>query len=263
MLIYHFTTFDALCKIINLKLLKFGKLQHSNDPCEHLYPKSLIDNFVKQLHPKDYQNLLSHFHMNISNNDDLYLSGICFSKKLNNVHNWMEYGDHGYGVALGFDYNKLKEVFKENNLNVYIDLDDVIYSKSNALQRVNEIINTSNDFIETSCRLGKLYKYIKQPSYFVEYECRISHLPSIETDMFNISDISSELLFFKDRNLNCYVLNLELLYNRGIFKKIIFGSNVEKNNIKKLEKYINSQFPKVRFAFSQVFVEKKEKNFDE
>lgn len=258
MLIYHFTMLDTLYKIIGLKLLKFGKLQHSNDPLESSYSQDVIENFIKQLLPKNYQNLLPHFHMNISNNDDLYLSGICFSKKLNNVHNWMEYGDHGYGVALGFDYNRLKEIFKENNFNIYIDLDDVIYSKSKILRHIDEIVNTSTDFIEAGSRLGKLYKYIKQPSYFVEYECRIVHLPSADTDMFNVSNFSYDSLFFYDELLHSYVLNLKILYEKGAFKTIVFGCNVNEYVLKRFKNQLLSDFINVKCKYSEVIVERKE-----
>ncbi len=263
MLIYHFTTLKTLEYILNSKLLKFSKLEHSNDPLEHLYSKQLIDKFVKQLYPTNYQNILTHFHMNVSNNNDLYLDGICFSKKLNNVHNWMEYGDHGYGVALGFDYDKLKEIFKENNLSEYIDLYNVIYSRASVLRKIGEIASLSTNPIEAGRQLGRLYKYIKQPSYFVEYECRIIHLPSKYTDEFNESNIFSKSVFFKDETFNSYGLNLEILYEKGVFKKIVFGCNVKKYVSEIFKKQTSVNFMNIKYEYSKVIVNKKEEKYDD
>ena len=201
--------------------------------------------------------------MNVSNNNDLYLNGICFSKKLNDVHNWMEYGDHGYGVALGFDYDKLKEIFEENNLSGYIDLNNVIYSRASVLRKISKIASLSTNPIEAGRKLGRLYQRIKQPSYFVEYECRIVHLPSEYTDEFNKSNIFSGLLFFYDETLNSYVLNLEMLYEKDVFKKIVFGCNVKQYIPKIVKQQFSKNFMNIKYEYSNVIVKKKEEKHND
>ena len=242
MLIYHFTTVDNLKLILKSKELKFGNLEHSNDPLEHYYAKSIIEKAIKEFCKNDLEEILLNFRMNISNQQDLYMDGICFSKKLENVHNWAEYGDHGYGVALGFDYDKLKELFKENNLCKYIDLMDVIYSKKLVIENTKKIIDSPSPSYEKGLKLGKLYLRIKQPSYFVENECRIIHLPSKTLTALEIIDNDKKsLLFFWEEKLNAYVLNLDMLYEKGVFKKIIFGCNIATYIVKLLkENYLEN-----------------------
>jgi hypothetical protein len=108
--LYHFTNFDAACKIIESKQLRFGKLSRMNDLIEN--NKIVFQRVIFGSLEKDKENGLfaeeeMHRYQQISFSQDKYVDGKIYEGF--NLHPmWGLYADRGYGVCLVFDKKKLK-----------------------------------------------------------------------------------------------------------------------------------------------------------
>lgn len=108
--LYHFTNFDAACKIIESKQLRFGKLSRMNDLIENnkiVFQRVLFGSLEKDKGNGSFAEEEMHRYQQISFSQDKYVDGKIYEGF--NLHPmWGLYADRGYGVCLVFDKKKLK-----------------------------------------------------------------------------------------------------------------------------------------------------------
>lgn len=152
----------------------------------------------------------------------------CFSKHGDKLSQWRAYGNNGNGLAVGFDYKKLKKV-KGFSKNLFIET--VLYKKSKQLEAIQSAVTKTvaymlnmferyagkvsenfdeyfedefDAFCEVICDyLNPLSCYIKNPAFAEEEEVRISYSPNLYEDMSK-EEVNEN--FTEDKNINGYVL---------------------------------------------------------
>ena len=170
MTIYHFTSIDSFFKIISSGRIFISNLKNSNDPSEGKYQLEAMRNELRK-----YNRNFSLFYQNTMHNDDLSMYCLSFSSYLNNIHNWMEYGQYGEGIAIGFDYKKLLNKLKRENLS-FLEVQKVVYSKQKLKKIIEEVIvDDKNDEVDLGLiqKLLMIYVAFKHDAYSIEKEYRI------------------------------------------------------------------------------------------
>ena len=107
--LYHFTSFDSACKIIQTRRLKFGKLSQMNDLIESnkiVFQRVYLDNLDEDKENGLYAEEEMRRYQLISFSQDRTIGDSSYEGF--NLHPmWGLYAGKGYGVCLVFDKNKL------------------------------------------------------------------------------------------------------------------------------------------------------------
>lgn len=255
MCVYHFTSMDSFKKILESGELLLCDLDYSNDPSEGIYQREIIDDIVKKEYPESWQFIFLWFHMNTAKSTSfdcdeskLRLLSISFSKELKHIHNWMEYGDYGKGVAIEIDWNKfcceLRKEFPDSE--DFLKTGEVIYSIDTVKDLIKKIKNVpAKDCAEISRRLLALYPFIKHPSYSIEKEYRIAIVGSL----LDISrshacqcDIENHNLFNDNKSFHTYSLNFEEMIKRNIVTHIYLGSNTTFSDSVRISQFLVQKY---------------------
>jgi len=108
--LYHFTSFDSACKIIESKQLRFGKLFRQNDLIESnkiVFQRVVFGNLEEDKYNGIYAEKEMHRYQQICFSQDKYVDDKIYEGF--NLHPmWGLYANKGYGVCLVFDKKKLK-----------------------------------------------------------------------------------------------------------------------------------------------------------
>jgi len=150
----------------------------------------------------------------------------CFSKKDDKLSQWRAYGQDGYGVAIGFDLNKIRLLQdKKNNINVK----DVIYNEKKQVTEISKAIKQS-------------VKHMKE--LFNEDLVRISDdFNEYFTEEF---DAFCEVIVDKLEPISCYIKNsafieeeeIRIIYDSGLYSEVQrYEINRYFKDIKKVDKY--------------------------
>lgn len=259
--IYHFTNLESLKSIILSNQLRFSLVERSNDPSEGEYSRNLIIKYIKKniKNVEKQSNVISFFNINTTkryNLDDyeskLDLFAISFTNDLNNVHNWMEYGDYGKGAAISFDKEKLENELK--NLEPYLKFKNAIYSEEEVLEFIFGLDKKLDEYLYSE-ELVKIYPLIKHPSYKVEDEYRIVFVEKLEEKMLTAeqpANISNKSLFKIDVNNVKFFLNFEKLMVEKIVNEIILGFGVSIEEYIKLNLFLKTNNFDIKVRFSDV-----------
>ena len=222
--IFHYCSVDTFNLVISNKCIRVSDLNKTNDYMEKEWASDTIlnilqDEFVKlgvtinldedykywngvDSHRKFLEKKINEFR---ASSDPILIT--CFSKNSDKLSQWRAYGEDGYGVAIGFDLNKIR-LLQDKGYNIYVK--DVIYNEkkqgieiSKAIkQSVNymkELFNgddarISDDFNEyfiyefdAFCevivdKLEPISCYIKNPAFIEEEEIRIIYNPGLDPE---------------------------------------------------------------------------------
>ena len=108
--LYHFTSFDAACKIIESKRLRFGKLPRMNDLIESnkiVFQRVIFNSLAEDKDNGLFAEEEMRRYQQISFAQDRYVDDQVYEGF--NLHTmWGLYADKGYGACLVFDKDKLK-----------------------------------------------------------------------------------------------------------------------------------------------------------
>lgn len=225
--IYHFTSLKSLHLILKENNIFFSNSENTNDPREWQYQDKIAKEVIDKYANENKCGVLALINTNTPSNDMLKIFTLSFSRDLENIHNWMEYGDYGYGVAIKFNYNELCN-FIDGYLEGYLKLKKVNYSKSKFKSKIKEILkrNDINNLEKVNCILCE-YPFFKHFSYSIEKEYRLCFIDGLER---SVKNVLKDIFYFDNIN-NKYKLNVHELINKNIIDGFIFGSNVSKNDI--------------------------------
>ncbi len=123
-ILYHYCPLDTFVKIIKSKTLRFGDITKSNDSEELFYIYKLY-HMYRNDGKTDGFNPNLFFAKQDNENNKTYC--FCLSELKDDLSQWRGYAPNG-GVAIGFDYKKLKE-FSESitsNAERHISLTKII-----------------------------------------------------------------------------------------------------------------------------------------
>ncbi len=217
LLLYHYTSFNTACKILDGNTFKFSNLSLTNDPVESKPKITARSDSAK----KNLATVLSHFEKVNKNN----LKLLCFSKdtKINdeikksnkNVlrdytgrgfslpRMWAQYGDNNRGVCFIVNKKKLLHDIDKKALyrNRIIYYDDVLYRsffspyyiKNEELKDLTEYFSTENilldfQFIKDNINFIKFNYFCKAKDWEHENEFRILGFNSGEITINYVSN---------------------------------------------------------------------------
>lgn len=186
--LYHFTTFDSACKIIESKQLRFGKPFDMNDLIENnkvVYQRLILGNLDKDDLNGAYAEEEMNRYQQISFAQDRVVDDIVYEGF--NLHAmWGLYANKGFGACLVFDKNKLKLTDRDYANDVsyyeYIPSGFVFHNKSKSGIRS-----------EISARKDEIF-FCKRKEWEREQEFRIIRRARNEYDD-NYLDVSGALSF--------------------------------------------------------------------
>lgn len=246
--IYHYCSVDTFFAIIQNSTLRLSDLNKTNDSMEKRWIIQFIDCVL--------QEELSKFNIKIDLEEDYwYEEGInnhlqyyneemkrvlyndkpmlitCFSEENDRLSQWRAYGQDGMGVAIGFNYKKIKQLKnKENNISV----DKVIYHEqkqrlAGLIQSViiyikdmfeNDPVRISDDFNEyfkeefdafcevLSDYIEKISCIIKNPAFSEEKEVRIVYDPELINPEVEVRYLEEAERYFKHiKEIKQYKIN--------------------------------------------------------
>ncbi len=239
MLLYHYTSIDTLCSIVNRMLdgnmfLRASNAKNMNDPNDCYY---FVD-IAGQILNKDRTTIDNYFQEK-NKYETPYL--ICFSKLKDDLHMWNCYGVDGKGVAIGFDKTKLngatQKFYSENHLTTRLHL--CLYKSRqqirNSISFAKLINNNTEESFWQNKNISDFANLVKHPCYKYEKEWRIVikhgvNEPIIKDDVYN----SYEDAFY-------------LAVPIDAVKYIVVGPNAKYDAIKKI---FSSYFPNAKIIKS-------------
>lgn len=99
--LYHYTTFDTLCKILDGETIRLYDLMVMKDEREFLHPLQIVNESMQPYSDKLLLHVTSFFHgIGINLNTGWSAFGSCFCEAAETAYMWREYGDQGAGAAI-------------------------------------------------------------------------------------------------------------------------------------------------------------------
>lgn len=247
--LYHYTTIDALQKILEGKdgqiCFRASSAESLNDPNEYKYAMSFLISSLKRyekhrgIAPQDskvsfvenkktiFQNLLPS-----SNGTPTILS---FAKDPDNLTMWRFYGIDGKGVSIGINHNKLRE-YASNDKRTY--LLKCLYGSDNTAKAdafwenyyenilfSNGVIKVNNDSAYED--FFELLFTAKSQHFKPEEEWRLAHL----VDNFNTTPNNSSNRDYINRH-GSLVPFYSHLFNKEFITSITVGPNANAKKIR-------------------------------
>lgn len=155
--LYHYTSFETACKIIETKKIKYGRLKNMNDINEAFRP-GFWDTKLN-VDQQSINKALNKFKQISFSIDKKNIKGFDIPMM------WGHYADKGYGVCLVFDKSKIEELTKDNRLYAR---DKIIYTQRNPYITVK--VNNIDDYL---WRKKKVFFFKKTKDWEHEQEFRI------------------------------------------------------------------------------------------
>lgn len=219
--VYHYCSIETFMAIIQYKTLRLSDLNKTNDYMEKRWANQFIESVLKDnlkeegikidleenyWYEDGVNNHLQYYKKNVKRvlNDKSPVLITCFSQDKDKLSQWRGYGDDGRGVAIGFNYKKIKQLQKNSKL---INVDNIIYSEKKQKKELGEVINSvimyvknmhendsfrvSDDFNEyftnefdVFCEvfqtsLDQISCFIKNPAFSEEREVRVVYKPGL------------------------------------------------------------------------------------
>lgn len=156
--IYHYCSVETFMSIIENRSIRLSDLNKTNDYMEKKWANNLITEVLKEqlkkfgialdLEKNYMYNEKSENHLQYYKNtlkDELYDQNLilisCFSNQEDKLSQWRAYGQDGTGVAIGFNYNKIKMLSGRNEYNgKKIVVTKVIYDETEQKKKLGKVI---------------------------------------------------------------------------------------------------------------------------
>lgn len=188
-ILYHYTSFFALEKILRNKTLRLGDLQSMNDRKETVYfmdmlESEIINQLAEHSLKKRAKELMKKARGQVLT-DKAY--AFCLSKIRDDVAQWDRYAHKGQGISIGFSRRRLEDFLKNNYGCCY--LQSVFYNKDiqkhEHLRILQKYLISGHleGFNNLDGWIGNLHataSAFKHPSFGSEKEVRILSVPGPE-----------------------------------------------------------------------------------
>lgn len=219
--IYHYCALDAFVQIIKHKDIRLCDLDKTNDYLEKKWGLSLVQNaLVRELYKrninmnsnKDYWyseqafNHIEEIKAEISKLLNHQILVACFSTGGDNLNQWRAYGQDGEGIAIGFDYKKMKSLIKGNH---NVMMDKVIYNKKQQEQIiVQKMFEPAMHVMKGNFNNSAEVGYANFNDYFVKKFDRFCC--SLDSSIENVFTLLKNPAFESEKEVR-------IVYNTGIY----------------------------------------------
>lgn len=271
--IYHYCSIDTFMAIIQNKCLRLSDLNKTNDYMEKKWAARFIESVLREELNKfdininlteDYwyedgvNNHLQYYNKEIKNvlynNRPVLIT--CFSKEHDLLSQWRAYGQDGEGIAIGFDYKKLRAL-NRNTANMEfslknISIEEVIYKEKKQKEKISALIQgcimyienmfeddqvrISNDFsgyftdeFDSFCEVFVDYLEntgctIKNPAFSQENEVRIIYDPKLPSpEAIEAGSLTENNKYFKEtKEKNNFIIN-PIKYTKKLNQLVAFA----------------------------------------
>ena len=224
-LIYHYTNLNSFIKILESKKLWATSFLQVNDTSELIYFVNYIENEVSKYDSRENNSKLKEKITNVFSQvkNIMYTEqGYCFvasfSKLCDDAAQWERYGDNGYGISIGFNYDKLDKFMSMNNCSLW----EVAYRIDKKLikgfygiieRKTKE--DTLDAFNELLLTIAARHKH---KSFVQEKEVRIISTKYFNTS-FNTRAINNTIKSYQEIDLTKYI-NIKF---EDLIEEIVIG----------------------------------------
>lgn len=148
--LYHYTSVSSFLAICEARSLRASELKSLNDPREVSLGSELLENYISELgYPKpgpQQDHLTSLRQSYLDQKDDFALFGVSLSRSRDSLPQWLEYGDRGRGICLGFK----EQPFDIERLS-FVARSEVAYSQAQFLKSVQDAFLASEETWTKNC----------------------------------------------------------------------------------------------------------------
>lgn len=247
--IYHYCSLDSFNKIIKNQSIRFSDITKSNDSNEINFLWNKYYEYIENNSGREKSAFLK-YEIKNQLEHTIFLTA-CFTSNNDSLHMWNCYADGG--IAIGFDYNKMKKLPKR----VCLPCDDKTIRNEASFGIIKKVnyynLKSIESFVKKICSnieftTDKFYDiFINAPfsksSFFnVEDEIRIVFPFIIDLNSKPYFDyVDSNCCFLKTIDLNINLDNnsaiyLDVPFDKECIKEIVIGPNciMNRNDIFKL-----------------------------
>ncbi len=162
---------------------------------------------------------------------------VCFSKNPDSVSQWISYADDGYGLAIGFDEDRIKSISNNN----FITYQKISYANEEDIQEfipdiyknlINHLSNNALDMMDKAMgQIKNIYPSgiaCKTKHYASENETRLIYRYNPDDSIVLPDDweIKKRHVYAKRNMINTYI---PLKFPKNIIRKIVIGPKYQKN----------------------------------
>lgn len=248
--LYHYTSIEAACKIINSGIFRATNVMYLNDESEMIEAYKKVEQYLNRLIigeniEKIIKQIFKPFDWYKKNNFPIFT--ISFSTKEDDLNQWRAYGDNGKGCCLCFQL----DIFIDNqkkliNQSINIINNKCIYNEdeiSNCLLELEKRIFLSgqNCIPDIAKKMGKeiftTFPFIKHVAYKDESEYRFLYYSE-----------DNDILVKCNENGNPFIE----INNNNYYEKILFGPCVREQDKNKIQYWLNKNQIDIPLEKSQI-----------
>ena len=241
--IYHYTSIDAFQGMVENGEFWFGNAANMNDKSEVKDFIMKLETSVKDEFPQITDKCEDFFNKIFKRLSKEYPYVMSFSKLHDNAAQWERYANNAKGICIGFDTEKLLQVFCYSNTtfgDVYYNYD---IKKHAHLKTISEYLNNGflswfqdeKALIDNIIACGYMHKH---ESFKSEEEFRLSSLWNIEINCSKICFEKIKGTIRKISKVNVKELcEIEQVKFEDLFSEIIIGPKSEQNPLE-LQEYL-------------------------
>lgn len=189
-IVYHYTSFDSLFKIISTESLISSNILYLNDTAEYregikAFKLSLTGMLNKSKVSNRNKEIVSQILMEIDNIKQSENYVTCFSAEKDMLSQWHSYGERGNGVSIGFSIKKLDRCFQVRPIGSWVD-----YDHDAKLKRLNSI---NVEFFRSYTELLKQGSFADRKSIVpVGVELYLNHIVPVFLSHYKNSSFKAE-----------------------------------------------------------------------
>lgn len=241
--IYHYTSIDAFQGMVENGEFWFGNTANMNDKLEVKDFILKLENAIKDEFPQITDKCEGFFNKIFERLSTEYPYVMSFSKLHDNAAQWERYANNAKGISIGFDTEKLLQVFCYSNTafgNVYYNYDIKEHAH---LKTISEYLNNGflscfqdeKALIDNIIACGYMHKH---ESFISEEEFRLSSIWSIKINSSKICFEKIKGTIRKISKVNVKELcEIEQVKFEDLFSEIIIGPRSEQNPLE-LQEYL-------------------------
>lgn len=262
-LIFHYCSTQSALSILKSHEIWMTNIRNMNDGNETIGVYKIFFDLLKKYDKMNFLDIMYKF-ADTPGSIQLYETClgaysehvVCFSKDPDSVSQWVSYADDGYGLAIGFDEDRIKSISNNN----FITYQKISYANEKDIQKfipdiykilINHLSNNGLDMMNRAMeQIKNIYPSgiaCKTKHYANENETRLIYKHNDDSKDLHDGWRIKECQAYAKRNLiNTYI---PLEFPKDIIRKIVIGPKYQKN-------YFEMEMALEVLGYTNVIIEK-------